>query len=125
MKEPALAVEAVKGHVASLKKMIEEKKAREEELADLRKANPVTPDFVTNGRTTKRKIHATLVDGMHIPPSEWRAKCGFRFGFCRFTRHQDLSGFKDEEVCRKCVPRKDKPAPPSSSGNSTESEISD
>ena len=55
-KEPALAVEAVKGHVAALKKMIEESKAAEledqERKADFEKARALH-DMGSSGRTTR------------------------------------------------------------------------
>ena len=58
-------------------------------------------EFVTNGETTKLKVHCVGSDGLDFPPHLWRAKCGFRFAFCGFTRHSSLKHFSYEEKCNK------------------------
>jgi len=60
------------------------------------------PPFVTNGRTKLLKLHKVSVDGMEHPPYLWRAKCGFRFAFCGFTRHSTLGDFDVKTWCGTC-----------------------
>ena len=60
------------------------------------------PPFVTNGRTKLLKLHKVSVDGMEHPPYLWRAKCGFRFAFCGFTRHNTLKDFDEKTWCGTC-----------------------
>jgi hypothetical protein len=90
------------------------------------------PPFVSNGVSGRaRKIHRILVYGIDLPPQEWRARCGFRFAFCGFTRHASLDKFASEVLCKKCCPNEvaagssDAPCSPSSAASSTSSEISD
>ena len=60
------------------------------------------PPFVTNGRTKALKLHKVSVDGMEHPPYLWRAKRGFRFAFCGFTRHSSLGDFDRNTWCGTC-----------------------
>ena len=60
------------------------------------------PPFVTNGRTKALKLHKVSVDGMEHPPYLWRAKCGFRFALCGFTRHSSLGDFDMKTWCGTC-----------------------
>ena len=61
-----------------------------------------SPPFVTNGRTKLLKAHKVSVDGMEHPPYLWRAKRGFRFAFCGFTRHTSLKDFDEKTWCGTC-----------------------
>jgi len=69
------------------------------------------PPYVTNGRTKKLKVHLVSVDGMEYPPHLWRARCGFRFAFCGFTRHSSLEDFEKETWCGTCIPDTEKSIP--------------
>ena len=60
--------------------------------------------FVTNGRTKLLKVHQVSVDGMEHPPYLWRARCGFRFAFCGFTRYSTLVDFDKKTWCGTCFP---------------------
>ena len=61
-----------------------------------------SPPFVTNGRTKLLKVHKVSVDGMEHLPYLWRAKRGFRFAFCGFTRHTTLMDFDEKTWCGTC-----------------------
>ena len=61
------------------------------------------PQFITNGRKKRLKVHKVAVDGMEFPPYMWRARCGFRFAFCGFTRHTSLDIFCRKAWCSKCL----------------------
>ena len=60
------------------------------------------PPFITNGRKKKVKLHKTSIDGMEFPPFLWRARCGFRFAFCGFTRHRTIKDFNVKTLCGTC-----------------------
>ena len=62
----------------------------------------INPPFVTNGRTKLLKVHKVCVDGMERPPYIWRAKRGFRFASCGFTRHTSLKDFDEKTWCGAC-----------------------
>ncbi|CAE7156089.1 unnamed protein product, partial [Symbiodinium necroappetens] len=54
------------------------------------------PDLVC-----KSKAHARDPEESSRPPVQWRAKCGWAYGYAKFTRaHDDGS----KELCRKCFP---------------------
>jgi len=57
--------------------------------------------FVTNGRSSGRKVHKTLTFGIDVPPHLWRAQCGFRFAYCGFTKHKSIDSFCERELCGK------------------------
>ena len=71
---------------------------------ELTAARTGNPPFVSNGRAKHLKIHKTSIDGMEFPPYLWRAKCGFRFAFCGFTRHMTMVDFAADQRCAKCFP---------------------
>ena len=60
--------------------------------------------YVTNGGKTGKnlKVHEILVDGADVVPTLWRARCGFRFAFCGYTRHMSLEQFSAKERCLRC-----------------------
>jgi len=70
-----------------------------------------SPPYVTNGRTKLLKVHLVSVDGMEHPPYLWRARCGFRFAFCGFTRHSTLVDFDKKTWCGTCIPDTGKSSP--------------
>jgi hypothetical protein len=68
-------------------------------------AESCAPPYVTNGASSlkKLKVHKVLIDGAEAAPNVWRARCGFRFAFCGFTRHRKLDGFPIESFCATCL----------------------
>ena len=65
---------------------------------------PSNLPFVANKVGGKKaiKVHSVLIDGTEVPPTLWRAKCGFRFAFAAFTRHASLAPFDASMRCKKC-----------------------
>ena len=68
--------------------------------------------------------HQSMIDAPSAP-SEWKARCGWRFGFVGFTRSKHLP--TSCQTCRKCMPRSGKQITPvdDSSDDSSLSESAD
>jgi hypothetical protein len=99
--------ETISSKISNLEQQLEaliRNKKLETDAAALEREKTSPKCYVTNGGKAGKnlKVHEILVDGADVVPTLWRARCGFRFAFCGYTKHTSLEQFSTKERCLRC-----------------------
>jgi hypothetical protein len=72
------------------------------DLTHRAKAQPDLNVIARVGRNVEYKVHNAEGNDFGIPPTEWRTKCGRKFGHWTVTRHMSETEFPADARCRDC-----------------------
>ena len=59
--------------------------------------------YIVNTDPTSGKFHSLLLDSRTLPPSEWKTRCGWKYGYSQYAVVQALTN-NWKKICGTCLP---------------------